>query len=66
MPQAKKKAATKTARKTTAKKSGRKSCSKNMRCAQISTAERNHVYLVTAMSIITAILLCANIAMMIV
>ena len=68
MPQAKKKTATKTAKKTTAKKCCQKSThtAAARRTQKISTAERNHVYLVTAMSIITAVLLCADIAMMIV
>ena len=68
MPQAKKKTATKTAKKTMAKKGCQKSthAAAARRTQKISTTERNHVYLVTAMSIITVVLLCANIAMMIV
>ena len=65
MAQAKKKQATRTAKKTTARKA--KSCTARKTCAKktISNGERMHVYIVTAMSMIAGILLCADIAMMI-
>lgn len=63
MPQAKKKTNTKTA----AKKQGcgTKKCNKTS-CAKAKTnqTEKYHVYLITALSMITAILLCADIAFM--
>ena len=64
MAQAKKKQSTKTAKKTTAKKTAQKStrCTK---CA-CSNRDRNHIYFITAMGIVAAILLCANVAIMIV
>ena len=61
MPQAKKKKSTKTAKKTTAKKTTRV-CHK--KAATITRRERAHVCLVTALSIVTVILLCADMAMM--
>lgn len=66
MPQAKKKTATKTAKKTTAKKCAQRSthAAAARHTQKVSNADRNHIYLITAMSIITAVLLCANIAMM--
>lgn len=63
MPQAKKKTSTKTAAKKQcrkAKKCTKTSCAK----AKTSQAEKYHVYLITALSMITAILLCADIAFM--
>ena len=67
MAQAKRKTATRTKKKTTARKA--KSCASRKTCsrqATISNAERMHIYIITAMSMITLILLCADIAMMIV
>ena len=67
MAQAKKKQSTKTAKKSTgASQSRRKPCNK---CSspskqQISNRDRNHVYAVTAMSLLAGILLCANAAIM--
>lgn len=68
MAQAKKKQSTKTTKKTTAKSGGarKKSCTRTAKCKGISNQERMHVYIVTAMSMIAAILLCADVAMMIV
>ena len=68
MPQAKKKTVTKTAAKKTArpakkvatKKTTKKACAKG-----ISNAERWHIYIVTALSMVTLILLCTNIAFMV-
>ena len=66
MAQAKKKTATKTAKKTTARSGARKkSCTRTTKCKGISNKERAHVYIVTVMSMIAAILLCADVAMMI-
>ena len=66
MAQAKKKQSTKTAKKTTAKKTTSKGCthSKSARCTKCSNRDRNHIYFITALSMIAAILLCANAAMM--
>lgn len=66
MAQAKKKTATKTAKKTTAKAGARrKTCNRTCK-KRVDQNEKMHVYIVTAMSIIAGILLCANAAMMIV
>ena len=65
MPQTKKKKSTKTAKKvTTATKTRKKTCCK--KCSkELSNTERMHIYVVTALSITVAILLCADAAMMI-
>ena len=67
MAQAKRKHATRTAKKSTRAKAG---CAKKRTCAKkargISNRERNHIYAITAMGMIAAILLCANAAMLIV
>ena len=68
MAQAKKKKATKSAKKSScsAKASsvccGR--CSKSTKKLQCDNRERNHIYIITAMGLIAAILLCANAAML--
>lgn len=62
MAQAKKKQATKTAKKQTRKTTAKKNC-RTLKC---DNSERNHIYIVTVMGIITALLLCANVAMMLV
>ena len=68
MPQAKKKQSTKTAKKTTAKKTtaarttSRKACTKT-NCKQ-DNHMRNHIYIVTALSMVALILLCADAAML--
>jgi hypothetical protein len=59
MPQAKKKKSTKTAKKPTAKKT---TCRKK---AVVSSRERAHIYFVTALSIITALLLCLDAAIVV-
>lgn len=65
MAQAKKKQATKTTKKTASKKTGSRTNTRtNKKC--ISGKERMHIYIVTAMSMIAGILLCADIAMMVV
>ncbi|MBR2641066.1 hypothetical protein IKG29_03195 [Candidatus Saccharibacteria bacterium] len=67
MAQAKKKTATRTAKKTTARKAQcrKKVCNRTQR-KDITNQERMHVYIITGMSIIAGILLCANAAMMMV
>ena len=67
MAQAKKKTATKTAKKTTAKSGARKkAATRTAKSKSISNSERMHVYIVTVMSMIAVILLCADVAMMLV
>ena len=65
MAQAKKKTSTKTAKKTVAAKAkstaSKKTCSRKD-CK--NNRERMHVYIVTALSMIAAIILCADAAMM--
>ena len=66
MAQAKKKPATKTAKKGTRAKAGtakKRTCAKK---ACQNNHDRNHIYVVTVMGMITAILLCANAAMLMV
>jgi|GEM_PF-3331791 len=65
MAQAKKKQSTKTAKKTTARSTAarKKSCTRTCK-KQASQSDKMHVYIVTAMSMVAAILLCANVAMM--
>ena len=66
MAQAKKKTATKTAKKTTARaaKSRATRTTAAKKTKDISNAERWHIYLITGMSMITVILLCADAAML--
>lgn len=66
MAQAKKKQSTKTAKKPAAKQNcaRKKSCTRTNKKQQISKSDRMHVYIVTAMSMIAGILLCANVAML--
>ena len=67
MAQAKKKTATKTAKKTTAKSGARrKTATRTTKAKGISNRERAHIYIVTIMSMIVAMLLCADVAMMVV
>ena len=67
MAQAKKKQSTKTAKKTTARTQARKkTCTKSTKCRGVNNKERTHVFIVTAMSMIAGILLCANAVIMIV
>ncbi|MBQ3473936.1 hypothetical protein IJH24_00690 [Candidatus Saccharibacteria bacterium] len=67
MAQAKKKQATRTAKKQTrgAKAQGqRQARSKQARRTQCNNQDRNHIYIVTVMGMIAALLLCANAVMM--
>ena len=67
MAQAKKKQATRTAKKqtrSTKSSQARRQGSQAARRTQCNNHDRNHIYLVTAMAIFAAILLCANAAMM--
>ena len=66
MAQAKKKQATKTAKKQprSAKAARCSHGSKSTRKAQCSNRERNHIYIVTILGMIAAILLCANAAIL--
>ncbi|MBR2543370.1 hypothetical protein IKF03_02140 [Candidatus Saccharibacteria bacterium] len=67
MAQAKKKQATKTAKKGTRAKAGtakKRTCCAKKACQ--NNHDRNHIYVVTVMGMITAILLCANAAMLMV
>ena len=66
MAQAKKKTATKTAKKTTCNKCRKKACTRTNKCKGISNEERKDVYIVTAMGMITGLLLCANAVMLMV
>ena len=66
MAQAKKKTSTKTKKKTTARKTGSRANTRTNKCKGISNKERMHIYIVTVMSMIAVILLCADVAMMIV
>ena len=65
MPQAKKKQSTKTAKKTTARaaksKVAKKTC-KTTRASKGNNAEKWHIYIMTALSMVAAILLCADAA----
>ena len=67
MAQAKKRTTTKTAKKSSASRGAhRKASTKTEKYKQISGEERMHLFLVVAMSMIAGILLCADVAMMIV
>ena len=69
MPQTKKKKSTKTAKRVaTATKTRKKACCRTncRKGKELSNTERMHVYVVTALSITAAILLCADAAMMMV
>lgn len=68
MAQAKKKTATKTAKKPAARarQSSKRVSTRTAKRQEISSQEKMHVYLVTAMSIVAGILLFANAAMMMV
>lgn len=66
MAQAKKKQSTKTSKKAPAKKAGSRANTKSCKCKDISNKERMHIYIVTAMSLVAGILLCADAAMMMV
>ena len=64
MAQTKKKTATKTAKKAACNKCRKKACMRTNKSKGISSEERKDVYIVTAMAMITGILLCADAAMM--
>ena len=66
MAQAKKKSSTKTKKKTTTRKTGSRANTRSTKCKGISNKERMHVYVVMMLSIVAGVLLCADIAMMIV
>ncbi len=68
MAQAKRKTATKTAKKTTARKTQchKKPCTRTCSKKGVSSQEKMHIYMITGLSIIAGILLCANAAMMMV
>ena len=66
MAQAKKKTATKTTKKSPAKKTGSRANTRTSKKKGISNQERIHIYIVTAMGMLAGILLCADVAMMIV
>ena len=65
MPQAKKKQSTKTAKKTVAraaKSKAAKRTAKSTRSTKGDTSEKWHIYIMTALSMVAAILLCADAA----
>ncbi len=62
MPQAKKRKSTKTAKKATTRKSGSRSVRRTTKTARENTTEKWHVYIMTALSMILAILLCTEAA----
>ena len=68
MAQAKKKQSTKTAKKPTCSNRATKTCqgrgSKATKKTACNAQDRNHVYIVTAMGMIAALLLCANAVML--
>ena len=64
MAQAKKKTATKTKKAAVRTQAQKKAATRTTKC-KVNTHEKMHVYIVTAMSMVAAILLCANAAMMI-
>ena len=67
MAQAKKKQSTKTAKKcTTCTQARRKTACKTRKSCGVSRQEKMHIYVITAMSLVAGILLCANAAMMMV
>ena len=64
MAQAKRKTATKTKKASTQRKTGSRANTCTRKKQGVSSQERMHVYIVTAMAIIAGVLLCANAAMM--
>ena len=66
MPTQKKKSTKTTKGKAVGTKTHKKACTKTCckkSCKQLSNTDRMHIYIVTALGIITAILLCADVAM---
>lgn len=66
MAQTKKKTTNKTAKKAQTRKTGSKANTRTTKYKCISAKERVHVCLVAALSIIAGILLCADVAMVVV
>ncbi|MBP5648096.1 hypothetical protein J6X04_02315 [Candidatus Saccharibacteria bacterium] len=66
MAQAKKKTSTKTAKKTVGQGARKQACTRTAAQKGLSKEDRMHIYLITAMSMLVGILLCADVAMMIV
>ena len=68
MPQVKKKKVTKTTKKAVATKAHKKACCRTAckKGKNITTGERIHLYVVTALAIIAGVLLCLDAAMMII
>ena len=66
MAQAKKKQSTKTAKKSGARKTGSRANTRSKKCKGISNQERMHIYIVTVMGMVAGLLLCADVAMMVV
>ena len=65
MPATKKKKTTKTTKKAVATRTHKKSaCRTRCKAKDISPKERMHIYIVTALSITTGILLCADAAIL--
>ena len=65
MAQAKRKTATRTKKATQQRKTGSRANTRTRKKQQgISSQERMHIYIVTAMAMIAGILLCADAAMM--
>ncbi|MBQ3296772.1 hypothetical protein IJH01_01400 [Candidatus Saccharibacteria bacterium] len=64
MAQAKKKTATKTKKASTQRKTGSRANTRTCKKKCVSSQEKMHIYIVTAMAIIAGVLLCANAAMM--
>ena len=65
MAQAKKKSSTKTTKKAPVRKAGSRANTRTSKKA-ITSKERIHIYIITALSMMATVLLCADIAMMIV
>lgn len=65
MAQSKKKTATKTKKTAVRNQSQKKAATRTTKC-KVNGQEKMHVYIVTVMSMVAAILLCANAAMMMV
>ena len=67
MAQAKRKTATKTKKQQAQRQTGSRANTRTRKKQQgITSQERMHIYIVTAMAMVAGILLCANAAMMIV
>ncbi|MDO4753189.1 MAG: hypothetical protein Q4A36_03100 [Candidatus Saccharibacteria bacterium] len=67
MPQVKKKKATKTTKKAVATKVHKKACCRTAckKSKGLTTGEKLHLYVVTALAIVAGVLLCLDAAMMI-